>query len=51
MTPRVLVTVPDERRLAVVRELVEGLPEPALRLFAVVKHDEAARYLVNELNQ
>lgn len=44
--PRVLVTVPDGRRLAVVRDLVRSLPDPAERLIAVTTHADAVQHLL-----
>lgn len=49
--PRVLVTVPDERRLTAVRELVPALPEPAEELFAATLHDRAVPYIVEVLQE
>lgn len=49
--PRVLVTVPDERRLNAVRELVRSLPEPADGLFAVTLHDRTVPYIVQVLRE
>lgn len=43
--PRVLVTVPDERRMRVVGDLVHSLPEPAAQLFAVVQESHASKLL------
>lgn len=49
--PRVLVTVPNERRLNAVRELVRLLPEPAEELFAVTLHDRAVPYIAEVLRE
>ena len=49
--PRVLVTVPNERRLAVVRELVRGLPDPAEALVAITIQDHAVPLVVQTLQQ
>lgn len=49
VVPRVLVSVPDERRRAAVRALVRKLLPPASMLFALVLADEAADLLVQEL--
>jgi hypothetical protein len=49
--PRVLVTVPDERRLSAVRELVRSLPEVAGELFAVTLHSGAANIIAQALRQ
>lgn len=49
--PRVLVTVPDERRLGVVRELVRSLPEPAEQLISVVTHAEAVSHIMRTLRE
>jgi hypothetical protein len=51
LLPRVLVTVPDARRLATVRELVRSLPEPAERLFTVTTHERAVRLIVEVLRE
>lgn len=51
LLPRVLVTVPDERRLKDVRELVRGLPPPASTLISGVLEAEAARHLVRVLRE
>jgi hypothetical protein len=48
--PRVLVTVPDEGRLAAVREVVRSLPDPAGELFAVTEESEAVG-LIGEVVQ
>lgn len=48
--PKVLVTVPDERRQAGILEVVEQLPAPAEQLFDVVLHERAAAHVVSELN-
>jgi len=49
--PRVLITVPDERRHTAVRELVEELPDPAECLFAVVVQQRAARFMAQMLRE
>ncbi|BCB84114.1 hypothetical protein Psuf_014270 [Phytohabitans suffuscus] len=49
--PRVLVTVPDERRLAAVRELVRSLPEPAGELFAVTIHGTTVEVISKALHE
>jgi hypothetical protein len=49
--PRVLVTVPDERRLAAVRGVVRGLPGPAEELFAVVPESRAVAYIGEVLRE
>jgi hypothetical protein len=49
--PRVLVTVPDERRLLAIQEVVRSLPEPASELFAVTTHDQAVPYIVEVLRE
>lgn len=43
--PRVMVSVPDERRRLAVRSIVEDLPEPASALFTVTTFDDAAQQL------
>jgi hypothetical protein len=43
--PRVLITVPNERRFTAVRALVQSLPEPAAALFAVVQEGHASKLL------
>jgi hypothetical protein len=47
--PRVLVTVPDERRHRAIAELVERLPAPSDVLFHVVVESEAVALLTAEL--
>ncbi len=49
--PRVLVTVPDARRLAVVQDLISALPPPADTLLHVTLHEQAVEYLVHILRQ
>jgi hypothetical protein len=49
--PRVLVTVPDGGRLAAVREVVRGLPEPGGELVAVVLEERAAASMVDTLHE
>ncbi len=49
--PRVLVTVPDERRLAVVREIIDGLPQPAAKLVVVTLHSEAVAFMTQVLRE
>jgi hypothetical protein len=51
LLPRVLVTVPDARRSTAVRELVRSLPDPAERLFAVVRHEQSVNYIVEVLKE
>ncbi len=49
--PRVLVTVPDERRRTVLRSVVSGLPPPASELVMVVLQDEACPRIVQVLRE
>lgn len=49
--PRVLVTVPDERRFTAVRELVASLPEPAEQLFALTIHRGAVEEIARVLRE
>jgi hypothetical protein len=49
ITPRVLVTVPHDHRLAAVRDLVESLPAPALELITPTLHDQAAQLMIDIL--
>lgn len=49
--PRVLVTVPDLRRLAVVRELLAELPPLAERLIFVTLHNQAVAFMVQVLRE
>ncbi len=49
--PRVLVTVPDERRRTVLRGVVSGLPPPASELVMVVLQDEACPRIVQVLRE
>lgn len=49
VVPRVLITVPDGHRLDAIDRAVARLPPPADELFAVKRHDNAARALLTEL--
>ncbi len=49
--PRVLITVPDERRQADVSELLASLPDPAARLFTVARHEDTARFMIEMLRE
>lgn len=49
--PRVLVTVPDERRLAAVRALVRSLPEPSGELFVSTLHSGSIREIARVLRE
>jgi len=49
--PRVLVTVPNERRLAAARELARSLPDPAEQLFAVTVHGRAVTHIAEMLRE
>lgn len=51
MLPRVLVTVPDLRRLEVVRELLAELPPLAKRLISVTLHNQAVAFMVQVLRE
>jgi hypothetical protein len=51
MLPRVLVTVPDLRRLAVVRELLAELPPLVKRLILVTLHNQAVAFMVRSLRE
>jgi hypothetical protein len=48
--PRVLVTVPDERRLTAIREIVADLGPMAERLMSVTLHNLAVEYLAEILH-
>jgi hypothetical protein len=48
--PRVLVTVPDEKRATVVREIVSGLGPMAERLIFATLHNRAVEYLAETLH-
>lgn len=48
--PRVLITVPDERRLAAMREIIGDLSMNAERLFSVTLHSQAIEYLAEILH-
>jgi hypothetical protein len=48
--PRVLVTVPDERRLTAIREIVADLGPVAERLISVTLHNEAVEYVAEVLH-
>lgn len=49
--PRVLVTVPDERRLDVVRAITDSLGVIAQRLIAVSLHEAAIPFMVQVLRE
>ena len=49
ITPRVLLTVPDGRRLAAVRDLVEALPEPAESMIVTVSYHQAVATMIDTL--
>jgi hypothetical protein len=49
VVPRVLVTVPHERRLTGVLDLIASLPEPAAALIQAVRSEQAATHLVATL--
>lgn len=51
VTPRVLVTVPHEQRLAGVQRVIAELPEPAPRLFRVALFERAVIELVGVLRE
>jgi hypothetical protein len=51
LLPRVLVCVPDNARLAAVRDMVEQLPEPSKELLHVSIHEQAVVYLWEKLNE
>jgi protein involved in plasmid replication-relaxation len=49
ITPRVLVTVPHDHRLAAVRGMINSLPSPAAELIMATLHDQAAELMINIL--
>jgi hypothetical protein len=49
--PRVLVSVPDERRRAAVARVIRGLPDPAAELMHVSTAAETARYIMRVLRE
>lgn len=49
IVPRVLVSVPHDRRLADVRDLVAGLPVPGAELILPALHDQAASIMIDVL--
>ncbi|KDA44510.1 replication-relaxation family protein [Frankia sp. BMG5.23] len=51
VTPRVLVTVPHERRLQEIRSVLARLPPPADQLFTAVLFDEAVTQVVRVLRE
>ncbi|OHV54633.1 hypothetical protein CgIS1_12035 [Frankia sp. CgS1] len=51
VTPRVLVTVPHDRRLQVVRDILARLPPPADQLLAAVLFDEAVKQVGRVLRE
>jgi len=50
VTPRVLISVANTRRLADIAGLIERLPAPASRLFHVTTTDQAVSYLLQVLH-
>lgn len=51
VTPRVLVTVPHERRLADVQSIIRGLPEPGAQLLSVALFSEAVLTMESALKE
>jgi hypothetical protein len=51
VTPRVLLTVPNQVRYQVAQRILAGLPDPAIRLVTVVEHTEAGAALVRVLRE
>jgi hypothetical protein len=49
IVPRVLLTVPHDRRLADVRDLVASLPAPGPELILPTLHDRTAQTMINVL--
>jgi Replication-relaxation len=49
VVPRVLVTVPDPKRLLFVRDIIDGLPSPADQMLDCELHQNAISYLVSQL--
>jgi len=49
--PRVLITVPDERRSAAVYGVIAALPEPASKLFMVSIEDHAISLVAEVLRE
>ena len=49
--PRVLVTVPDAKRLDQVEAIIDTLAGPANRLLAVARHDEAVSFVARVLRE
>jgi hypothetical protein len=49
--PRVMISVPDERRRADVAAIVEGLPDPAQALFAVAVPADATQQLSDTIER
>ena len=49
--PRVLVTVPDERRLQATTGLIRQLPAPADELLHVMQFENAVRYLLDAIRE
>lgn len=47
--PRVLMTMPNQARLAAIRQLMARLPHPAASLLHITVQEDAARYLVEIL--
>ncbi len=51
ITPRVLVTVPNEERRAAIAELISRLPDPAAKLLHVATEEHAPEYLLRILRE
>ncbi len=51
VTPRVLVTVPHDRRLQVVRDILARLPPPADQVFTVELFEQAIGRIVHVLRE
>ena len=51
LLPRVLIAVPDDRRLGVVRDLIGSMPDPAAALIVAVRHDIAVKAITEMLRE
>jgi hypothetical protein len=51
VVPRVLVSVPTEKRRQAVAEIISQLPPPANRLMRIVTHEHAAPFIVEVLRE
>jgi hypothetical protein len=51
VVPRVLISVPGDRRLAAVRKVCDRLPEPARQQIVTVRDTDAALAMLGRLRE